>query len=99
MTTWPRGGRRPALPHDPAPVLRALRACRSVATGVCAAVEIRGPVYLRAEAVTAAIDLLAEALTGIRDYFHEPGGGAPPDERAEQERRRAVERGDIPWPR
>ena len=89
--------RRQDMPPDPAAVVRALRVCREVMIRVCARVKIGGAVYAAASAVIDAIDRLATALTGDRDYFAGPGTAASEGQREAEEVKAARERGDVPW--
>ena len=85
------------IPADPGAAVRALRICRNAMLIIAARVRIGGEVYKRASAVIAAVDALADELTGERDYFFEPGGGATEGQRAAAESKAARERGDVPW--
>jgi hypothetical protein len=85
------------MPADPAAAVRALRRCRNAMLVIAARVRIGGEVYKRVSALIAAIDALADELTGERDYFFEPGGGATGGERKAMEEKAARERGEKPW--
>lgn len=56
-----RRQKRFETPADQAPVLDALRSCREAMLHVGRQVRIGGPVYLAADGVRSAIDVMAEA--------------------------------------
>jgi hypothetical protein len=87
------------MPADPAAVVRALRACRDAMIGLCGSVRIGGPVYVCSAAILAALDALADEISGQAGYFLAPGGGATEGERQALDIKMARERGDIPWKR
>jgi hypothetical protein len=64
-----RSRRRSFTPGEVARLLEALGQSRAQLTAAMGKLPIRGPEYLAAEAVTDAIDGLAEVLTGSRQYF------------------------------
>ena len=63
---------------DKEALLQALGGCRRALIEVESRAEIGGPLYKNCDAVLAAIDALAEVLTGDRQYFwprlHSAGG-------------------------
>jgi hypothetical protein len=61
--------------------------------------QIGSPVYVAAHGITAAVDVMAEVLTGMRNYFWRASNSATDQERADSARWAAIERGDEPWPR
>jgi len=91
--------RRSDLPSDPAAVLRGLRRCRQDMVAICTNVRIGSPAYEAAGGITAAVDVMAEVLTGMRNYFWRGSSSATDDERTFSENWAAIERGDEPWPR
>lgn len=46
-----------------------------------------------------AISAVAGVLTCKKHYYWDSGGGTTDSQREEQERWKAIERGDLPWPR
>ena len=95
------GGRRATrseMPPDPAAVVRALRVLReALLREVSAKTRPFGPVYLMAETIIAAIDKLADHLSGVDGYFRIGGSSASAGQLAEMEERNARERGEKPW--
>jgi hypothetical protein len=85
------------MPNDPAAIVRALRACRTVMIDVCRTVKPFGPAYHGASMVIASIDGLVTFLTGQQDYFHRAGSGATEGQVAAAESQAARERGDELW--
>jgi hypothetical protein len=85
------------MPADPAAVVRALRACRDAMISVASRVKIGGAIYAAVGAVLEAIDGLAAALTGEKDYFHGPGTSATKGQLDAAELKVARESGEKPW--
>jgi hypothetical protein len=90
---------RSEMPSDPAAAVRALRACRDAMIRIMIEVRIGSPSYEDAYRVLMAIHALADGLTGIPDYFHQPGAGATDGERHVEAEKAARERGEIQWER
>ncbi len=90
---------RPDWPPDPAAMLRSLRACRAVMTSRHRDVKIGGSFYRAGESIVAAIDVMAELLTGDREFFWSTGGRGNDASRAHTERWRRIEAGEEPWTR
>jgi hypothetical protein len=78
----------------PGPFIGELRRCREAVIRVSATVKPFGAVYCALHNVTAAIDAAAALISGRRDYFHEPGGGATEGQKLALDRQRAFERGE-----
>jgi hypothetical protein len=90
---------RSDLPRDPAAVLRGLRRCRQDMIAISTNVRIGSPAFVAAHGITAAVDVMAEFLTGMRNYFWRGSSSSATDsELADHKRWAAIERGDEPWP-
>ena len=84
----------PDLPGNPAPFVPDLRTARQAAINVQMAVRPFSPCYIAADDVRAAVDRLAEMLTGDPTYFHgegTSGGGSTLQDKL------AREQGRLPW--
>jgi hypothetical protein len=66
---------------------------------ICTHVRIGSPAYVAGNAIVAAIDMMAGALTGNAEYFWGGGSSARDGELAESTRWDRIERGEEPWPR
>jgi hypothetical protein len=88
---------RSDMPHNPATVVGALRACRDTMVDVMRVVKPFGPVYKAARAITTAIDAMAYLLTGEKEYFWDNGTGAFRAEAQDLSDELARETGEKPW--
>ena len=82
------------MPNGLAPLVRDLRKTRQFAINVQMKVRAFSPFYITADAIRAAVDRLAEMLTGEADYFHgegTSGGGSTLQDKL------AREQGRLPW--
>jgi hypothetical protein len=99
MSTKPRGYKSAELPRDPARLLRALRACQNEMLSAGREVHFTCALQKAGHQLIDAIVAVAAVLTGSRNYFAEPGGGATDSQLAEKSKWEAIEKGDLPWPR
>lgn len=79
---------------NPGPFVGELRKCREAVNRASSTVKPFGAVYCALHGITAAIDAATEMITGRRDYFHVPGGGATQDQKLALQRQQAFERGE-----
>ena len=79
---------------NPGPFVGELRKCREAVNRALSTVKPFGTVYCALRGINAAIDAAADLITGRRDDFHEPGGGATADQKLALQRQRDFEQGE-----